>query len=98
MNRPMPTAAHVKALPLGDSGFALLGGGLAVDPDQETGDLVFKLVALGGRMSEIVGLTPMQVTLRELGRVSRADVVAALVAKEQEIAGAALAGMPRSQE
>ncbi len=88
----------VKAFPLGDSGFALIppGCGPGLEYDDAKQELVFTVGVLGGRMSEIVGLTPARVELREVARVPLAEVVAALEAKEREATTSALAGMPRA--
>jgi len=98
MNRPNPGPPPnmVKAFPLGDSGFALVGGGPGMEYDPDKEELVFTVGVAGGRISEIVGLTPVRVELREVARVPIGDVVAALQAKEAEDANAALAGMPRA--
>lgn len=98
MNRPGPAAPQqmVKAFPLGDSGFALVGGGVAVDINAETNELVVAVVAVGGRISEIVGLTPIQVPVHELARIPIADVVKALAEKEQADTAGALSAMPRA--
>jgi hypothetical protein len=93
MNRGAAPGPMVKAFPLGDSGFALVGAGLAVNPDPVTGDLVVSVVCVGGRMSEIVGLTPVQVELAQIARIPLADVVKALVDKEDENARATMGAL-----
>lgn len=99
MNSRAP-APRINAFALGDSGFALLGIGLAVEPDPVTGDLAINVIAVGGRQSELVTLSltpPLQVPLVEIARIPQADVARALAEKEQKLAADALADMPRAQ-
>lgn len=88
-----PPAPNTTALKLRDTGYALLGFGLNVNADQETGEVVISVVGVGGRVSEIVGIRPVQATLHELVRIPEAEVVALLKAEENKQAVAILGAM-----
>lgn len=71
----------IEAVPLGDSGYAVLGAGTSVRIDSETNEVVVEIVLAGGKLSPLVGLRGAQVRVVELKRIPAVDVVAMLAAK-----------------
>lgn len=85
---PPPTG-----LALRKTGYAMVGFGLAINADPDTGDVVISVVGAGGRVSEIVGIRPVQVPLLELVRIPEDKVIELIKAEENKQAVAILGAM-----
>jgi hypothetical protein len=77
-----PSEQMVRALRLGDSGWALLGCQVQFVP-MEDGTVVIGVVAIGARDNTLVGNEPRGVMLLELGRFKADDIAGALAQADQ---------------
>lgn len=88
-----PGQPQVTALKLRETGYALVGFGLTINADPDTGEVVISVVGDGGRVSEIVGIRPVQAQLLELARIPEEKVVELIKAEEDRQALAILGQM-----